>query len=275
MEEIKNNNFEFDNSEGVSLKCLSCGSSLIFDPETQLFSCDVCHSSFTKDDLKIEALSDNDQTYDETFTEYDCPSCGAEILTDETTSTEFCAYCGNPVVLKGRINGQLKPNLIIPFKIDKDKAKEILVNELRTYSYIPNSFFNEANLDKITGIYYPFWEADLDIDCKLYAECTKVDTWVNGDKRFTRTSYYNVRRDGDIHFDDITINALKSADKSLVEGILPYPIKDHIPFNIAYLSGFYAKKNDLTFNDVKGEINQKVGNYSYDLIKENIRKRGI
>lgn len=270
MENVKKYTFEDENNEGVSLKCLHCGSPLVFDPDKQLFNCEVCKSEFKREELKIEAATKQDEEFDAQIKEYDCPSCGAEIVTDNNTTTEFCAYCGNPVILRGRVNGVLRPDLIIPFKISKKKAMSIIVKELKKYSFIPNSFFKESNLEKISGIYYPFWESDIDAYCKIQARCTKVSTWTTGDKRYTKTSYYDVYRDGDIHFEDISVNALRSVDKTLVEGVLPYPIADHIPFDIVYLSGFYAKKNDLLYDEVKPEVDAKLNKYSKTVLLNTI-----
>lgn len=263
-------------SEGTSLKCPSCGSPLMFDPNTQKFSCEVCGSAFSKEEVedKTLVLNQEDEVFDEVVKEYSCPSCGAEIMTDETTTTEFCAYCGNPVILKGRVNGEIKPNLIIPFSISKEEAKKLIFKHLKRYGFVPNSFHEEANLDKIQGIYYPFWESDIDTDSSLTAECTKTTTWTSGDKRYTKTSYYNVYRKGDIHFEDISVIALKSADKKLVEGVLPFPIKDHIKFDMAYLTGFYAKKFDLTYDEVRAEVKHKLNEYSERVLQNTISGYG-
>ena len=264
-------NEEF-HSQGVSYKCPSCGSPLVFNPELQKFSCEACGSAFTKEEVEKKTLvkENENEEFDAHMKEYKCPSCGAEIVCDENTSTEFCAYCGNPVILKGRVNGQIKPNLIIPFRIDKENAKKTILKHLKRYGFIPNSFYEEANLEKIQGIYYPFWEADIDTYSTLTAECTRVSTWRSGDMEYTKTSFYNVVRGGDIHFEDISVIALGSADKVLVEGVLPYPIKDHINFDIAYLTGFYSKKNDLTFDNVKPQIKSKLNDYSRQVLRSQI-----
>ena len=257
--------------QGISLKCPSCGAKLVFDPESQMFACGACGGKFLESELKGKTVSfSEEETFDEELKDYHCPGCGAEILGDENTATEFCVYCGSPVVFRGRVNGLLKPRYIIPFHISKEKAKEILKDYLKDYSFIPNSFFKEANLEKVTGIYYPFWEADCDTDSSIVAEGVKVTTWVTGDKEYTKKEYYDIARAGKIHFDDITVNALKSADKKLIESVLPYPIKDHKDFKMEYLSGFHAKKNDLKYDDVKSEINSKIGTYANQVLLNTI-----
>lgn len=55
--------------------------------------------------------------------EYKCPACGGEIVGDATTAATACPFCGNPVVMMEQFSGMLKPDLVIPFKLDKNDAK--------------------------------------------------------------------------------------------------------------------------------------------------------
>ena len=48
---------------------------------------------------------------------YNCPSCGAELICDETTAATSCPYCGNPTVVPGKLSGALKPDYVLPFKL--------------------------------------------------------------------------------------------------------------------------------------------------------------
>lgn len=57
---------------------------------------------------------------------YNCPSCGAELICDETTAATSCPYCGNPTVVPGQFSGVLKPDYVIPFKVSKKEAIEKL-----------------------------------------------------------------------------------------------------------------------------------------------------
>lgn len=265
-----------DLKNASSLICPNCGAPITYNPDTGEFGCEYCGSTFSYQQMEayrrsMEEAKKEDEQYDEQLREYSCPSCGASILADQTTVAQFCAYCGNPVILKGRVTGQLKPQKIIPFAIGKDKAIELLKAYLSKKPYVPNDFKSQSTLDKITGIYHPFWMTDADTDCAIDAEGTKVTVWVAGNKRYTRTDFYNVWRRGDIHFEDIATNALKSADKVLMEGVLPYPIEAHRDFDMSYLSGFFAKRNDLTREDVKAEVSQRMRTYSETLLKNTVR----
>ena len=57
---------------------------------------------------------------------YSCPSCGAELICDETTAATSCPYCGNPTVVPGQFAGELRPDFIIPFKLQKEDAVQAL-----------------------------------------------------------------------------------------------------------------------------------------------------
>ncbi len=61
---------------------------------------------------------------------YVCQSCGGEIIADDTTAATSCPFCGNPTIFKSQLSGELKPDYIIPFKLDKNTAKEALKKHL-------------------------------------------------------------------------------------------------------------------------------------------------
>ena len=42
---------------------------------------------------------------------YGCPSCGAELICEESTAATSCPYCGNPTVVPGQFSGALRPDL--------------------------------------------------------------------------------------------------------------------------------------------------------------------
>ena len=267
---------DMDLRDASSLICPNCGAPIAYNADEGMFCCEYCLSKFSYQQMQtakqeMDAAHREDEAYDEQLREYSCPSCGASILADQNTVAQFCAYCGNPVILKGRVSGQLKPRKIIPFAIGKDKAIEILKAYLAKKHFVPNDFRRDSTLEKITGIYHPFWMTDADTDCAIDASATRVSVWVTGNKEYTRTDFYHVWRRADIHFEDIATNALQSADKALVEGVLPFPIEAHRDFDMSYLSGFFAKRNDLSREDVKGEVSKRMREYAQTLLKQSIR----
>ena len=257
--------------QGLTVKCPNCGYYLRYDIKKKKLFCDKCEKLYTEDELQnmYTKNATNGESDDKLF-EYHCPSCGATVLADEHTISDFCAFCGNAIILNGRASGLLKPNLIIPFELSKEEAKKIFKDYLKGFSFVPSSFYKKTNLDKLVATYYPFWESDVDTDSMINVKATKSRSWVSGDRRYTKTDYYDVVRAGDIHLEDITESAFSGVDEIIIEGILPYPINKHKSFKIGYLSGFYAKKYNIKLERVLSSMDYKIKSYSRSLLLNTI-----
>ena len=212
----------------VTYKCPNCDAGLIFSPDKQRFVCEFCISDFTEEELKAggqdsraeEAERDNAE-FSAEINEYNCPSCGAEIIADVNTIADTCCYCHNPIVISEKASGILRPSKIIPFKFDKAEAKSQFLRFAKKKWFAPRDYASEANAENITGIYYPFWVTDADTEANMDADATKVRSWRVGDYAYTETSRYSILRGGDIHFEDITTAAI-SEDESF-----PSPFASH------------------------------------------------
>ena len=172
----------------VSFKCPNCGGELVFDPNTQSYSCPYCNSEFSQE--QIDTMQKENQPSQETSEAADsakgqeqeeaavyvCPSCGAEIVTDPTTAATECYYCHTPVVLSGRVSGEYLPQQIIPFAIDRKKAEEIFLENMKKKKFVPHGFFSAKQIEKMNGVYFPYWMVDWRGDASMEAEATKVRT---------------------------------------------------------------------------------------------------
>lgn len=254
-------------------RCPNCNAGLCFDAEKQLFDCAFCLSEFSEQELLKTDSRERaaaEETAGEEFCshmqEYFCPSCGGEVVADETTAADFCLYCQSPVVLRGRLSGQMRPHKLIPFRIDRDEAERQFLAFAKKKWFIPRGVFARGQMEKIRGVYYPFWVADADTDCELDAKATRVRSWTRGDVRYTETSYFDIRRRGNIHFEDMTFSALREEDKQMLEGVLPYPSSALTEFSMPYLSGFLAKKRNIEREELAEEVRGKMNSYAGSLL---------
>ncbi len=259
-------------------ECPNCGAGLTFDAGKQMFACEFCLSEFTRDQV-LAANSDEarrereaeEASYNAQMNEYECQSCGAHVVADENTVASTCAYCHNPVVLVGRLSGEMKPQKIIPFHYDRDTAKSGFLGFVRKKWFVPKSFFTPEQVEMIQGIYYPFWVTDLDADSSLDAHGQNIRRWRSGNREYREVTHFNIHRQGTIHFEDLTTAALSDEDKRMLEGILPFPSKALEDFSMPYLSGYTAKKRNLSQNDIKGEIKNRITGYSRQILRNTIR----
>ena len=178
----------------ITYKCPNCDGGLIFDPESGNYACEYCLSKFTQDELMAESQSAEtaqvvDESVQETESEsvqesaliYRCPSCGAEVITDETTAATYCFYCHNPIVLEGKLSGEYLPNGIIPFKITKDEAVEKFHEWIQKKKFVAKGFYSKKNIEKLSGVYFPYWLYDGVTTSTLNGSARDVRVWRVGD----------------------------------------------------------------------------------------------
>ncbi|MBQ9132187.1 MAG: TFIIB-type zinc ribbon-containing protein [Clostridia bacterium] len=262
----------------VTYQCPNCGAGLAFDAEKQLFACEFCLSEFPEADLEGKdteearrAEEEAARAYNEGMNEYECPSCGAHVVSDLNTAATECYYCHNPVVLLGRLSGQMRPHRIIPFKYDKAEAEKRFLKFASKKWFVPRDFFAQSQVEKIAGVYYPFWITDADTTGTLYAHATRLRVWRVGNVEYTETSKFDIHRSGEIHFEDITTSALSEADKKMLEGVLPYPSEALQEFSAPYLSGYLAKKRNVEREQLSQEVRNRMNGYSRQLLRNTVQ----
>ena len=250
----------------IIYKCPNCGGDLRFVPEGQTFQCEYCLSKFSKEQMK---LSMSEQT-EAAVNVYSCPSCGAEVVTDPTTAATFCYYCHNPVVLAGRMEGEYHPDGVLPFEIDRQKALDIFERWIGGKKYIPKEFYAQDQIEKMTGVYFPYWLYGCQVEARLEAQGRKQKSWAEGNTRFIRTEEYTVSRDGTMKIRDVSRNALSKANRKLAEGVMPFEIGKLRPFEMAYLSGFLAENRDMEKGQFEEEIKEEVCRFAGDSLRSEI-----
>ncbi len=257
-------------SKVLDNKCPSCGAAIHFKPELGKFKCDYCDSEFSADDLKdmdklkAEEVKENSKDSYSSYDSYNCPDCGAEIIADENTSATFCVYCGNTSIIKNRLSGEFAPKYIIPFKMEKKKAIDAFKSLRKGRPLVPSSFVSEENIEKITGVYIPFWLYNVNVSGTINARATKVSSWRVGDTHYTKTDYYNVVRSGDMSFNRVPVDGSTRFNNDMMNSIEPFDYSKLIDYNHAYLSGFLAEKYDVSLDDAFNDAKTRTLNSTKD-----------
>lgn len=256
-----------------SYKCPSCGAGIHFKPALSKFKCDFCLSEYTEEEINEINLSSNevhDHEESRDFISYQCNSCGAKVITDDTTTATFCYYCHNPVIISDRLRGSFQPNKLIPFSIDKDNAKSKFLSWAKNKKFVPSEFYSQSQLEKITGIYLPYWWADCEVDIDYIGEGRNIRVWRSGGREYTETKKYEIVRKGKMDIKNVGELAFTKIDESLLDGIAPYIEDDAKGFSMAYLSGFFAEQYDVEKEEVAPKVEERVNRYSDSMINESI-----
>ena len=256
-------------------KCPCCGGAIAFDSQLQKMKCPYCDTEFEMETLKSydselqgdktdkmdwETSAGSEWTEGETdgLRSYVCKSCGGEIVSDANTAATTCPFCDNPVVMMGQFSGALRPDLVIPFRLDKKAAKAGLMKHLTGKRLLPKVFRDQNHIDEIKGVYVPFWLFDTDVDAQVRYRATRVNSWSDSDYNYTETSYFMVHRGGSVGFEHVPVDGSSKMADDLMESIEPYNFDDAVDFQTAYLAGFLADKYDVTAEQSIDRANERV-----------------
>ena len=243
-------------------KCPCCDGAIEFDSGSQKMKCPYCGTEFELDALlayggEVDGQNPEEMHWDtaagtewkEGETDglriYTCNTCGGEIVADDTTGASECPFCGNPVVMTGQFAGDLKPDLVIPFKLDKKAAIAALQNHYKGKLLLPSVFKDQNHIKEVKGLYVPVWLFDADADAHARYKASRVRTWSDSTYRYTETSYFAVTRAGGIGYENVPVDGSTKMDDTLMESIEPFDIREAVDFRTAYLSGFLADKYDV------------------------------
>lgn len=252
-------------------KCLNCSAALEFYPPSQNWKCHFCSSEFSKEQL--DAAFQQEEPSDQDMPELDsyrCTSCGSELIADSTTSATFCLYCKNPTIIKSRFSGRFKPKNLIPFKLTKEQAEDIYKKWIRKRRFTPDEFKQKEKIEKITGIYAPFWLFNSKADGMINGEATKVRSWTQGKYRYTQTMYYRVFRKGNAKYQRVPVDASKKLDDKFMHMIEPYNYNELTDFSMKYMSGFMAEKYDVEAPEAEAVMKERVDQYLEDRLKSTV-----
>ncbi len=256
-------------------KCPACGGAMEFDSGSQKMKCPYCDTEMSIEDYekfvmeqeeakkareaakkaqeKADENTEGPGTEKAAWTQeelddmviYSCESCGGEITADKNTGATTCPYCGNRVVFKGQFEDGLKPDYIIPFKLNKKEAKAAYEKHLATKMFVPSVFKKENHIDEIVGIYVPFWIFDMVSQGSASYDAERTKSWTSGDIKYIEHNIYEVEREGRMSFANIPEDASRKMADDLMESLEPYDFKTAVPFKAAYMAGYVADRYDV------------------------------
>lgn len=271
----------------MEYKCPCCNAGLSFAGGSQQLSCEYCGTSFDIDavrafnetaateptpEIRMEQENPQQWTEEETsgMRSYVCPSCGGEIIADGTTAASFCPYCDNPTIMPAQVSGGLKPDAVIPFKKTKEDAKAAFLQLCKGKKLLPKFFTSQQRLEKITGMYVPFWLYDCTGEFDASYNATRVQMWSDSDYDYTKTDHYLVNRCAQAQFTGIPMDGSSKMDDEYMEAIEPFDYSELVDFDTAYLTGYLADKYDVESDVGKSRIRERVENTLGDKVRDSV-----
>ena len=264
--------------------CKVCGAELYFDPKKGKLHCEYCGSDF--DPSEYDMTAEEETSDDETIAQggndddepahaegnatddsislddlvvYKCPHCAAEVITSKKTVATTCVYCNRAITLAGNVKGAFRPDYVLPFETErKDVEAEYL--KLAKGSFLtPRLFIKNATVEKIKGMYVPFWLYSFEGRSVMNVSAEKLHVYMSGEDEITEHSRYEIHEEGQGSFDRVPADAMKEMDNTMMDSIEPFDFKKLVPFNPAYLAGFYTQQwdEDAAFNEPRAKARAK------------------
>ncbi len=274
----------------LGYKCPCCGAKIEFDSTSQQMKCPYCDSEFDVASLQsyddvlnqqpaqgesaewdTSAGADWEPGETEGMRVYKCQSCGGEVIADGSTAASQCPYCDAPVIMMGQLAGDLKPDFVIPFHLDKEAAKQSLMKHMEGKPLLPKVFKSQNHIDEIKGVYVPIWLYEADVNAQIEFKATKVRRWSDSKYNYTETSYYSCPRCGQVGFEHVPVDGSTKMDSTIMESLEPYDFSKAVSFQSAYLSGYLADKYDIDADTSCVRATDRIHQGTRDKFRETVR----
>jgi len=241
--------------------CSQCGSEAIYSAKAQKLVCGHCgHEEplILKNDKIIEkSYSENivsdghDTGMGKEHKNFHCKSCGSVTMVDASRVVIDCPFCGSSQVNEEAYSKTIiKPEGIIPFVVDKNTAYQTFKEWIGNGWFRPNRLKNVTTLEKIHGVYVPFWTYDAMTESTWWAEAgyyyyeTEYYTDENGNtqsRQVQKIRWIPVSGNYDEFFDDVTVIGSKGISQARVQQIYPYDFTKLINYDPRILVGWESE----------------------------------
>jgi hypothetical protein len=244
-------------------ECPACGARAEWNPARQALACPYCGtvSPYQADDSgtvreidlvsTLRELPEDLRGWQVPTRTVRCQSCNAVSVFEEGRVGQNCEFCGSPELVDyEEIKSPIRPQGVVPFRIEPLAAKDTLKRWFGSKWLAPNAFKKAAFLDTLHGIYLPYWTFDAAAECDwqadsgtYYYETERVRD--SSGKTVTRQVQKTRWRPASGHvshvFDDEPIPGTQGAEIDLLRKVEPFPTQEAVPYDRAYLSGFVVE----------------------------------
>lgn len=210
-----------------------------------------------------------DEATGQQMAQFQCNSCGGEIIGSPDMVSARCPWCNNNFVATGQLTSTRVPDRMIPFAMTKEQALDAFKAEMRKLKLIPKEF-KQASVDDIQGVYVPYWLYDATVAGEGNFSCEKIRTWTDSDYEYTEHQEYQVYRSANVAFLDVPVAGTTKVTDKLTESIEPFDYTKSVPFSPAYLTGFMTNKYDVEAQDANPRALERMKKSTEEVLRNSI-----
>ena len=261
--------------------CPACGAQAEWNPGKQKLVCPYCGTEspyvidhetgkVVENDLvkALRELPDEKRGWDTERRSVQCKSCRAVMVFDASRVGQNCEFCGSPaLVAYSEIKAPIRPESLLPFKVPADRVRDGIRKWLNSHWLAPNRLGHASLIDTVRSLYIPYWTFDANVLCSWEADAGYY-YYVNVPHRDAqgRTVMRQERRvrwepaAGEIThtFDDEPVPGTHGIDLRLLRQVEPFPTKELVPYDTAFLSGHVVEHYQVVLLDAAGASKQQM-----------------
>lgn len=249
--------------------CSACGAEAIWNPAKQALVCPYCGITSPLQSAPVEGTPIQEHDLAETLRNLPdemrgwkaqkisvrCQSCQAISVFDPDKVAQRCEFCGSAqIVPYEQVKPPIRPESLLPFKIDQARVRESIRQWYRTRWFAPNRLKTAALTDTLHGAYLPYWTFDAQANAQWTAQSgyyyytteTYQDSKGNIQTRQVRHVRWEFSSGSVSHFfDDELICGSRGIQSDLLRQVEKYPTKELVPYSASYLAGWTVEQYQL------------------------------
>jgi hypothetical protein len=268
--------------------CAACGAQAEWNPSKQLLVCPFCGTAapFTVDPAS-GALVENDlakalrELPDEArgwLTErrtVQCQSCKAVSVFDPERVGQNCNFCGSPALVDYKeIKAPIRPQGLLPFKISESQVREQIRRWYASKWLAPGALKRRALVDRVRGVYIPYWTFDAQAVCPWTAEAGHYyytsETYRDNRGQVSTRQVRHVRWEpasGEVRhfFDDEPVPGTQGVSHDLLKQVEPFPTSELVAYDTAFLSGFVVEHYQVVLLEAAEHSEQAMSRQLFEM----------
>lgn len=225
-------------------ECESCGGKIVFSPSNKALKCVNCGNiypiEYNKTEVKhpIENIVADTSKWSEQNRSYKCENCGAQITLNKYDIAGKCQYCNTSGLTPLKDLPGLKPEIIIPFKIDKEQATNEFKTSILKRNFLPTDFRKNIPKTDIGATYIRSFTFELNVYAKYRGTICESRTVRRNGRMETITTRRPFSGVVNRFFDNILIEASDKLEQSDIKAILPYNFNESYDYQDEFVKGY-------------------------------------
>ena len=206
----------------------------------------------------LREIPDQDRGWQAEKRTVQCQSCKAVSVFDPDRVGQNCDFCGSPALVDYQeIKAPIRPMSLLPFTVAETAVREQIRRWYASKWLAPNALKHRALVDRLHGVYIPYWTFDAHVVCPWQAEAGHYYYETQTVRRNGRTVTQQVRKtrwvpaSGEVRhfFDDEPVPGTHGVSHALLQQVEPFPFQDLKPYEKAFLSGFVVEHYQIVLFD--------------------------